>query len=105
MKKLLGILLIVMTFSSTAQAVWQSVNAQVRVNNSSVRAKVSNVWGNAIVCRGYAYAESYYGYYANSYMNNVVIYPGRYAYVYVNANNPNQDPIVRGWANIECAWY
>jgi len=87
--------------ASTSQA-WESVQANVLVSNSSVSATVVNNWGMTVVCRGRVYAQTASGIWGNVWMNSTIILPGMNAYVNANANNPYADPIINGYAEMEC---
>jgi|GEM_PF-907249 hypothetical protein len=79
------------------------VQAQVSFTNFQVSATVINRFYRPIICSGYAYGQTFYGNVFNSYMNNVVVYPGNYAQVYVYNYNSNR--FVNAWSNIRCNWY
>lgn len=86
---------------SDAQAYF--VNPHISVAPNVVTATVANPYSRAIICSGFAYGQAAYsGTVFNSWLNNVVIYPGGFYNLHVY----NQwEPFNNGWANIQCRWY
>ena len=88
--------------SLKAQAyVW--VNPHVTYVRNTVTATVVNTYARPLVCSGYVYGRTLYGATLNSWMNNIVVWPGSYANAYVYG--PFTDPFVNAWSNIRCYWY
>lgn len=77
--------------------------AQISFSQFQATATVVNNSYQPVLCSGYAYGRTYYGQVLNSYMNNVVIYPGHFAQVHVY--NYNRNAFVNAWADIWCRWY
>jgi hypothetical protein len=106
MKNFIAILLTVLslTFAKTASAQqWFAVNAQVQVNQLNVAGVVYNNFGGRIMCRGFVTGFTYRGLSLYGYFNNVVIYPGQYAYAYAYTNA--MDPFVNANSNVQCVWF
>jgi hypothetical protein len=98
MKKLLLAAAIVMTLTSNAFAFIPQMSYFV---NREVA--VSRVWNNTynrIVCSGFAYGRTFQGVVLNSFVNNMVIFPGQSVDVYVHSNF--YDPMIVAWADINC---
>ena len=99
MKKLVlfvGLLTALPAFSQ-----WFNVNASCRVSAATARCGVYNNLGRPIYCRINAGAVTRYGVWGNAYFNGWI--PRRRSgYVYVNANNPYNDPLVRANASAQC---
>ena len=108
MKKFLSILIsffALLLISAPAQAYYgNSFRAQAHVTftNVQVTATIVNQSWRAVVCSGYAYGQTWSGNVYNGYMNNVVIYPGQYAYAQVYSNGFDQ--FVNGWSDIWCRY-
>jgi hypothetical protein len=101
MKKLLLVLTLI-TVSASAFAF--RVDARVRVNGQRAEATVYNQFDRPIVCSGKLTAVDAGGRYAYGYINNTVVYPGRYVFLRANAvgyGNYFRD----ARANINCNWY
>ncbi len=105
MKKLFLILLFVLSFTliSTPSFAFMPP-ASCFINGVTATCSVYNAWGTPIVCSGNAIAITYRGWQAFVYMNNQIIYPGEYRYLYLNANN-YYDPFARAWTQLNCNWW
>lgn len=102
MKKTLQAALAVLLFTlvtSTAYAWWRA-DARVEVNPARVTGAVYNGLNRPIVCRGRVIGMLRSGHTLWSDAGGVV-YPGRYAYVYVYTNDP-YNPFVNGRADVQC---
>lgn len=80
---------------------WFPYQAQVFVTPNQIQATVINFYARPMVCQGFTYGQTRFGYQLNSYLNNVYIAPGMNAYSYVYSYQFN-DPFIRGWANLNC---
>lgn len=107
MKRLFAVLALVFATLSAAHAYYPPryapVQAHVSFNQYQVSATVINNQYRPIICSGYAYGRTFYGNVFNSYMNNVVVYPGNHAQVFVY--NYNSNGFVNAWSDIRCRWY
>lgn len=79
MKKLFFVLASVLVLS-TSQAYAFQVQAHAEVNRVVAKFRVYNNYGRAIMCTGSAYGLTVSGYQYYAYFNNVIIYPGQFAY-------------------------
>lgn len=79
---------------------WFPANARVVVTPVQAQAVFVNNLAYPVICRGQVFASTYNGLVANSWVNDVVVYPGitAYAYVYTNPYNP----FVNAWSQIYC---
>ncbi len=82
---------------------WFAVNAQVQVNQLNVTGAVYNNFGGRVMCQGVVTGYTYRGLSLYAYFNNVVIYPGQYAYAYAYTNT--MDPFVNANSNVQCIAY
>jgi hypothetical protein len=99
MKVFLITTLLTLTFQSASAF---QIQANCQFNQSQGVCQVFNQWTTPIYCSLKAQGQTNYGVWANAFIN-ATIYPGDYAYVYVNANNPYMDPLVfvQGSANCQ----
>jgi hypothetical protein len=95
------VLAISLLISVSSFAHWFPYQAQVFATPNRVQATVVNFYARPMVCQGFAFGLTTFGYQLNSYLNNVYIAPGMNAYAYVYNYN-FQDPFIRGWANLNC---
>ncbi|EQC48655.1 hypothetical protein M899_1027 [Bacteriovorax sp. BSW11_IV] len=98
MKKIILLALTLASVSSMARSF--RVNADVSFNNTHAQAVVQNYWNRAMVCSGRASGFTQNGVRLDSFMNNVVIYPGSYAYINVYTNR--FDPFMDVRASVKC---
>jgi hypothetical protein len=100
MKNLLVVSSLLAVFSATANA--YQLQAQCQFNQFQGQCSVLNYTNMVLHCSLQAQGQTYSGFYAYGY-ENVVLYPGQYAYVYVGANNGYMDPLVfvSGFANCQ----
>lgn len=92
-------LVITFTLASTAQAGFR-YHADVNFNDTNAQALVVNDRGYPLVCQGSARGRTASGEFLYSYMNQVVLYPGQHAYVYIYTNRFN--PFVNVQSDIHC---
>lgn len=71
------------------------------VNRDVATTRVFNSTAFPIVCSGQAFGQTYRGVVLNTWLSNVVIYPGQWADATVFSNY--YDPFARAWAQIGCA--
>ena len=79
-----------------------SANVQISVQRTRMTATMVNRMNRPIVCRGKVFGRTASGVVLNSWVNNIVIWPGNFHHSYVHSNYA--DPIVNGWANVRCRW-
>lgn len=70
------------------------------VNREVATARVFNTTHFPIICSGQAYGQTHSGVVLNTWINNMVIYPGQWADAVVFSNY--YDPFFTAWANIGC---
>lgn len=99
MKIVLGIAIASLSFSAVAQ---MSVRANCEFNQAVGRCAVYNQWNRPMQCDLRAQGQVYSGAFLNVY-ESVVVYPGQYAYAYVQANNPQRDPLVNVSGSANCS--
>ena len=99
---LAAVFAIVIGATAHAQS-WFAVNANITVNTAYAQATVQNTFGAPIYCQGYVYGQLFSGSQANNWMETWIL-PGAYGQVYLYATNPQMDPIVQGWADINCRY-
>lgn len=97
MKKILALISLFSTINASAF----QIQAQCRFNQASGECAVYNQWAQPIFCSLQARGQVASGVWANAW-ENVTVYPGSYAYVYVNANNPSFDPLVYVTGSANC---
>ncbi|MBT4762162.1 MAG: hypothetical protein HOO06_10730 [Bdellovibrionaceae bacterium] len=103
MKKIIFItILSIFASLSTYANTWQRFEANVSVNSNYVEAEVSNIWGRPLLCRGDAFAQTSRGFWRSQAMPITVVPAGLTAFVQLMNTTPQTDPIVNGYANIEC---
>jgi len=100
MKKFIAALSFLM-LSTSAFAFQMQANCQF--NRSVGQCSVYNSWGVPVYCTLRAQGQVASGAYGYAY-ENVTVYPGSYAYVYVYANNPVIDPLVFVTGNATCSY-
>ncbi len=71
------------------------------VNRDIATTRVFNTAMFPIVCSGTAFGRTTSGVVLNSWINNLVIYPGQWADATVFSNY--YDPFMQAWANITCS--
>ncbi|MFN8370986.1 MAG: hypothetical protein U0T83_10240 [Bacteriovoracaceae bacterium] len=103
MKKFILGLVLLLNFGLVLNAHAFRVKAQIQLTQTHAVASVMNYWGAPMVCSGNAAGLTVSGLYIYSYMNNVVVYPGQYAYVNVYTNI--YDPFFNAVDSINCFWY
>jgi hypothetical protein len=101
MKYVLSAILFVVISNHSAQAF--PVEAHVRVTPHQVVATIHNFFIRPLICDARAEGITYYGQPLFSFLDNVVIYPGMNAFVYVNAFPGNH--FVNGRAFANCDWF
>ena len=79
------------------------VQTHVRVTPFQVVATIHNFFMRPLICDAQAEGFPFYGQPLFSFLDNVVIYPGMNAYVYVNAFPGNHFVNGRSFAN--CDWF
>lgn len=85
-----------------ANAYWPGLyQINVFVNQYTAIARVQNTSYYPIVCSGYVYGYSSYGYTFNTYANQVWIAPGAHLDIYVNSNSV-YDPMINARAELRC---
>ena len=89
MKKIIASTLLLASINASAF----QIQAQCRFNRAEGECSVFNQWPQPMYCSLQAKGQVASGVWANVW-ENVTVYPGSYAYVYVNANNPSFDPLV-----------
>ena len=94
------LLILVFTFSLNSHAFQFRANAQVYFDRVYGEARVYNGLATPIVCSGNAIGLTSTGRQVFSYMNNVRILPGMFAYVSVYTNN--YEPFIGVTPNIAC---
>ncbi len=77
-----------------------SINLNCQFNAITGNCAAFNTWNYPIYCSLRANGLLLSGITISAW-NNATIFPGQYAYVYLNTNNPNIDPLVdvQGYAN------
>lgn len=93
-------LIIGLTLTLSSQAYQFRANAQVYFDRVYGEARVYNGLATPIVCSGNAVGLTSTGRQVFSYMNNVRILPGMFAYVSVHTNN--YEPFIGVTPNIAC---
>ncbi len=103
MKKIILGLVVLLNFSVILNAHAFRVKAEISLSSTYVGASVSNRWGAPMICNGNVAGLTASGVYLYSFMNQVVIYPGQYAYLQVYTNP--YDPFFNAVDSINCFWY
>jgi hypothetical protein len=98
MKSLLSVLTLI-TLSSMANAF--QVSASCSFSAASGQCAVYNQWYSPMKCSLRAQGQVSSGAYVDVW-ENVYVYPGEYAYAYVNANNPYYDPLIAVAGSANC---
>lgn len=103
MKKLLVSLFFFLTFVQSSFAFW--VNPRIIINppRTYAEARVFNQWARPMVCSGQVAFQTYRGYVQYAYFNNQLIYPGQFAFAYVQTNIYN--PFTFGNGGVNCFFY
>lgn len=101
MKKFILVFVLMLTFISNTKAAWP-VRTQIRVTPTYASGTVFNTWHRPVICHGSVFGRTRYGYVAEVWMNNIVLYPGQFAHEYVYTSPA--DPFIHAWANIQCDW-
>ena len=101
MKKSL-LLMAIMLFSINTYAI--HVNANCYANSYDATCSIYNQWATPIICSGTATAVTQQGFRYYTYMNNEIIFPGNYRYMYIRSYN-YYSPFVFSWANLNCSWW
>ena len=103
MKKNLLILTFLMTCSTQVFAYnWYRVNANCTINRSQVECSVKNTKSFPVYCELSSQAMTRSGINGRNFANGWVQPYSGYMYVYINANNPYNDPLVRANAQARC---
>lgn len=98
-KTILGTIAALMTITS-AQAFQFRASARTHMDRTQVIVEVINNTQFTISCTGQAFGYTVNGNVANAWMNNAILRPGQFAYVYVYTNN--YDPFRNASHNINC---
>lgn len=98
MKKLMLSALLFLTLSTSVFAFVPQMS--FNVNGQVATTRVWNYTGQAFVCSGTAFGQTYGGVVLNSYFNQVYVAPGMYADAFVYSNY--YDPFVNAWAQVNC---
>lgn len=102
MKKLIAIFMMTISIQSFAQVrrwFYQPINCFIDGRGASCQ--TTNYRFNSIFCEAQAFAQTSYGYVLNGFYQGW-IQPGQSAFVYVRANNPFTDPVIRANATARC---
>ena len=82
-----------------------TVNGRAQFNQAQGYWIVNNFFNRPIICSGNVYCATRSGMQFVGYMTNALVYPGQYAYGQCYTNNPQFDPLVRVWGDVDCQWY
>jgi len=99
MKKIMIALATLLTIISNTYAF--QAYTQVHMNRTSATIEVINYTNRPMVCSGYAEGITIGGRFARVFMNNAVIYPGRFANLYIYTNNFDIFRLVRPFINCQ----
>lgn len=99
MKKLISLLTLLTTISANAFY----LSASCQFNRAEGECVVFNRTNRIIFCSLQAQGRLLDGTYANAW-ENVTLYPGQHAYVYVYATNPNYSPLTNVSGSAQCSF-
>lgn len=82
---------------------WMEKNISLQWNRKVVVATVHNNYGRPMICNARVEAKDQFGNWGNQWFNNIIIKPGEFQSVYLNANGPSVNIAADARAN--CIWY
>lgn len=98
--KLMALITLTLTLSTSAFAQFFPAKAHVSVLPGQVTAQVSNPYFEPIICSGYVFGQTVQGPVFNTFFSQQLMVAGTYRYAYVVAHPLN--PFIGGWTNITC---